>query len=360
MASQVPQEVRVAVTQAEPVWLDLDATVAKTCKLIAEAASHDAKLVTFPECWIPGYPAWIWARPVDFDLQTKYAKNSLKISSPQMLQICTCAGENNIAVCFGFSENFNNSLYISQALISPSGELSLTRRKLKPTHMERTIFGDATGDSLDNSREVEGVGMVSALACWEHCQPLLKYHTAIQNANIHVGAWPPLFEHIPGPGLWSMSREGKNLSQTYAIESQSFVLHNTSVLTQPGIDLFQTAGTFFGQIGGGSSAIFGPDGRLLSEDLAGDEEGILYADLDFDEVLRSKGFLDVGGHYSRPDMLWLGVDIEKKHCVRGTEVERKSERVSSGGVAQRMVTNRKGKADGEGGREGKTVFSWMK
>ena len=53
-------QVRVAVTQAEPVWLDLDATVDKTCKLITEAASNDAQLITFPECWVPGYPAWIW------------------------------------------------------------------------------------------------------------------------------------------------------------------------------------------------------------------------------------------------------------------------------------------------------------
>lgn len=52
--------VRVAVTQAEPVWLDLEATVVKTCHLIEEAAQNGAKLVAFPECWITGYPAWIW------------------------------------------------------------------------------------------------------------------------------------------------------------------------------------------------------------------------------------------------------------------------------------------------------------
>lgn len=54
------KQVRVAVTQAEPVWLDLDATVDKTCSLIAEAASNGAQLIAFPECWVPGYPAWIW------------------------------------------------------------------------------------------------------------------------------------------------------------------------------------------------------------------------------------------------------------------------------------------------------------
>jgi nitrilase len=55
-----PTTVRVAVTQAEPEWLDLPKCVTKTCKLIEEAAEGGAQLVAFPECWIPGYPAWIW------------------------------------------------------------------------------------------------------------------------------------------------------------------------------------------------------------------------------------------------------------------------------------------------------------
>ena len=50
----------VAVTQAEPEWLDLQAAVEKTCHLITEAASKHAQLIAFPEAWIPGYPAWIW------------------------------------------------------------------------------------------------------------------------------------------------------------------------------------------------------------------------------------------------------------------------------------------------------------
>jgi predicted amidohydrolase len=53
--------VKVAVTQHEPIWFDLAATVAKTCNLIHEAAIAGAKLIVFPEVWICGYPAWIWS-----------------------------------------------------------------------------------------------------------------------------------------------------------------------------------------------------------------------------------------------------------------------------------------------------------
>jgi predicted amidohydrolase len=71
--------------------------------------------------------------------------------------------------------------------------------------------------------------------------------------------------------------------------------------------------------GGGSSAIFGPDGRQMSMDIPETEEGILYADLDFDDILRAKGFIDICGHYSRPDLLWLGVDDREKLHKRSKE-----------------------------------------
>lgn len=65
-----------------------------------------------------------------------------------------------------------------------------------------------------------------------------------------------------------------------------------------------------------------PDGRKLTEDLGEGEEGLLVADLDFNEILKVKTMLDVHGHYSRPDLLWLGVDAREKRQVR-TEVGEK-------------------------------------
>ncbi|KAJ8062319.1 hypothetical protein OCU04_008866 [Sclerotinia nivalis] len=317
-----PKHVRVAVTQFEPVWLDLQKTVDKTCVLIKEASANGAQLVSFPECWIPGYPSWIWTRSVDFDLSITYIKNSLRVDSPEMKRICTAAKESNISVVLGFSENWNHSLYISQAIIDQEGVIQISRRKLKATHMERTVFGEASGSSLKNVVELAGLGRVGALACWEHALPLVKYHTYNQNESIHVAQWPPVYEHTGGPDLWSMSRDGSRaLSQSYSMESQSFVLHTTAVLSQDGIDKMDTGnGLVMNVPGGGTSAIFGPDGRKLSEDLPETVEGFIYADLDLDEIIKCKSFLDVCGHYSRPDLLWLSVDDKERVPVGSAQV----------------------------------------
>jgi predicted amidohydrolase len=78
------------------------------------------------------------ARPVDPGLATKYIGNSLCYESQEMRKIQTAASEANIAVVLGFSENEGDSLYISQCVIDAGGKVVMKRRKLKPTHMERT------------------------------------------------------------------------------------------------------------------------------------------------------------------------------------------------------------------------------
>ncbi|KAH8896932.1 carbon-nitrogen hydrolase [Thozetella sp. PMI_491] len=303
-------KVRVAVTQSEPVWLNLEGSVAKTCALIKEAGLSRAQLIAFPECFIPGYPCWIWSRPVDFDMSVRYIKNSLRLDSPEMDRIKAAAREAGIAVSLGFSENDDDSVYIAQVLIGADGEVKVHRRKMKPTHMERTIFGDASGQCLAAVGQLP-FARVGQLSCWEHIQPLLKFNTIAQKEQIHISAWPSLTPHSGnGPDLWSMSAEGcQSLSAVYAIESTAYVLHTTAMITEEGVKTLGTAdGPLMSAAGGGSSAIFGPDGRRITKPLDDKTEGILYANLDLDEITRIKMFAHCTGHYSRPDLMWLNVD----------------------------------------------------
>lgn len=71
--------------------------------------------------------------------------------------------------------------------------------------------------------------------------------------------------------------------------------------------------------GGGGSCVIRPDGKIITERIPDDQEGLVIADLDFDDILRSKAYLDTQGHYSRPDLLWLGVDTNPKPRVRTCE-----------------------------------------
>lgn len=145
------------------------------------------------------------------ELHIDYIKNSLVVDSPEMRKIQTCAADNNIVVVLGFSENDNHSLFIAQVIIDVDGKILLKRRKLKAAHFERAIFGDASGSSLLNVAPT-GIGRrVGVLVCWEHCQPLLKYHTATQREEIHCSGWPPLYPH-KGPELYSMAMEGEDES----------------------------------------------------------------------------------------------------------------------------------------------------
>src|SRR6185436_6105672 len=83
----VHQKYKVAVVQAAPVWLDLDATIDKSIALIEQAAAAGARLIAFPETFIPGYPWHIWlgapAWAIGRGFTQRMFDNSLSYDSPQ-------------------------------------------------------------------------------------------------------------------------------------------------------------------------------------------------------------------------------------------------------------------------------------
>ncbi|KAJ7742973.1 carbon-nitrogen hydrolase, partial [Mycena olivaceomarginata] len=171
---------RVAAIQAEPAWWDLKAGVTKTISLIKEAASNGAEL-GFPESFIPGYPMAIWARPFDPAFLVQFQKNCLSVQSEEFKEILAAAKEAGIWLVCRWRE------HAAQAIISSEGEPVLHRRKLKVHRVSRTIWGDAPADSLKRRQGAWGV-TIGSLCCWEHLQPLLRFHHYSLGVQVHVPA----------------------------------------------------------------------------------------------------------------------------------------------------------------------------
>ncbi len=317
----VHQNFKAAVIQAAPVFMDLQATLGKTIKLIDEAAANGAKLVAFPETWLPGYPWWLWLGAPAWGLQfvPRYHANSMRVDGPEMDAIGQAAARGNINVMIGFTEIDGGSLFMAQALFGDDGKLIYARRKLKPTHVERTLFGE--GDGSDFRVADTSVGRVGGLCCWEHLQPLSKYAMYSMHEQVHVAAWPS-FTVYRGGAYALGSQVNMAASQVYAVEGGCYVLAAVAITGNDTFDMLcdtpdkrAMLNPETGKAGGGYSMIFGPDGRPLCEPLAEDVEGILYADISLPMISVAKAAADPVGHYSRPDVTRLMLDTTRRRPV---------------------------------------------
>jgi nitrilase len=307
-----------AVVQAEPAWLDVAAGVDKAVGLIAEAARHGARLIAFPETWIPGYPHFLWLGPQAWGMQFvgRYHENSIVVGDEHFQRLAQAAADADVTVVIGVSERDKGSLYMAQFVFGPDGATIATRRKLKPTHVERALFGEGDGSDLA-VHDVPGIGVLGALNCWEHLQPLTKYAMYGLGEQVHVASWPSFC--LYRGGAHALGEEvNMAASQVYAVEGGCFVLAATTVTGPAGLQLFgstEEQRALLGGGGGGCSRIYGPDGRLLTEPIPEDQEGIAYAEIDLGLIPMAKMAADPTGHYSRRDVTRLIVDRTPRRAV---------------------------------------------
>jgi nitrilase len=297
---------KVAAVQAAPVWLDADATIEKSISLIAEAARNGAAMIGFPETFVSGYPWWIWLNTPLGGLQfvARHHENSLTVDGKRMHRLRQAVKQAGITVVMGYSERGGGSLYMSQAIIGPDGELIGNRRKLKPTHVERSVYGE--GDGSDLVVFELPFGRLGALCCWEHYQTLTKFAMYSQHEQIHVASWPSQSLYQPMVRTFGL-QVNESAMRMYAVEGQVFVVNSSNVIDQACLDLFcdTPEKRELLELGGGWARFFGPDGGDLTEPLPHTEEGILYADIDLSQIPVAKAAADPVGHYSRPDVLSL-------------------------------------------------------
>lgn len=288
---------KAAAVQAAPVFLDASATTDKACELIAEAAANGAKLIGFPEGYISGYPWWIWLTdPVSGSrFQKQLMENAVEIPGPIVKKLSDAARKNKIYVCISVSEKEGGSLYLTQLWFDPMGNLMGKHRKMKPSGGERLIWGDGEA-SMMPVFDTE-IGRLGGLQCWEHWVPLNLQAMNAQNEQVHVASWPCF---VPGDEALTSEAPNEIATRYYALATQTYVISSTQIHTQEIFEKMDKIAPYdtFVSYGGGNACIVGPNGKILTEKLPRDQEGIVYAEINLEKLVDCKYQIDPAGHYS--------------------------------------------------------------
>ena len=297
---------KLATNQAAPIYFDQAASAKKACSFIQKAGEQGAVLVAFGECWLPGYPFFVWGEyAANNALAPEYLANAVEIPSATTEQLCKAARRANIDVVIGVAERDARSrgtVYCTLLFIGSDGEILGRHRKLKPTYRERTAWGEGDGSSLVIYERP--YGRISGLNCWEHNMVLPGYALMDQGTQIHIAAWPGM----------SDSRH-LFLSQAFASQAAAYVIDVGSLLAPEHLTgavrkvIDENPGEVAEIVSEGytgESCIIDPQGRVIAGPLEGEE--ILIADCYEERILLAKAECDVAGHYSRPDVFQLRVN----------------------------------------------------
>ncbi|MFO1149541.1 MAG: Nit6803 family nitrilase [Alsobacter sp.] len=297
-----PSVVRVAAVQIAPDLSSCQGTVAKVLAAIDEAAGKGAKLVVFPETFVPWYPYFSFVLPpvLTGREHIRLYENAPSVPGPETDAVAHAARRHGVVVVLGVNERDHGSLYNAQLVFDADGAIALKRRKITPTFHERMIWGQGDGAGL---AVVEtAVGRVGALACWEHYNPLARYALMAQHEEIHVSQFPG---SLVGP---IFAEQIEVTIRHHALESGCFVVNATGWLSEEQIaSVTPDEGLQRGLRGGCMTAIITPEGRHLVPPLT-EGEGLLVADLDMGLIVKRKRMMDSVGHYARPELLHLSLD----------------------------------------------------
>lgn len=316
--SRVPPFVAAAV-QAAPEYLDPAATVQKAAALIHEAARNGARLVAFPEVFVPGYPYWNWIMtPLEgSEWFERLQLASVDVPGPEVDALLDAARSAGVVVVIGVNERSRYSagaLYNTLLIIGSEGSLLGAHRKLVPTWAEKLTWAHGDGSTL-RVYPTE-VGPLGALACGENTNPLARYTLLAQGELVHVASYISL---PVAPADYDMAEAIRLRAVNHSFEGKVFTVVSCSTMSEQIVD--EMAGedaerrTLMSRAHSAFSGIVGPDGSLLSEPLI-DVEGIAYAEIDLRRCIQPKQMHDIVGGYNRFDIFDLHVDARPLPPVR--------------------------------------------
>jgi nitrilase len=306
---------KLAIVQAPPVFLDRHRTLQRAVDYVHQAAAEGARMVVFPEAYVPGYPAWVWRlRPGgDWDLSerlhARLLDQSVDLQRGDLQPLCDAAAQHGVTLLCGVNERDGElsraTLYNSYLVIGADGKLLNRHRKLMPTNPERMVwgFGDGSGLNVVDTP----CGRVGTLICWENFMPLARYGLYAQGLDIYVA---PTYDS--GEGWIGSLRHIAREAGCWVVGSGNLLQGGDMRLDLEGFDdLYPDADEW---VNPGDSVVIAPGGDLVAGPLHA-EQGILYAELDLERPGTARRTLDIVGHYARPDVFQLQVNRKPQSPV---------------------------------------------
>jgi predicted amidohydrolase len=298
-----------SVVRDAPDHFNLKATLDKAVSLILEAGRNGARLVVFPEGWLPCFCYFsmqIDDRPAFFDLWAKYLWASVEVPGLELAALGKAAERAGTWVVMGINERdarYRGRMYNTAVFIGPDGRLLGAHRKICNTVQER--FFHTPGGGGPNLKTVypTEIGRLGATICGEHSQLLLLQNWAVQGIEVHCALWPGTRGVETIQDL--KTRNFCDTAKCFGVLSAAYFPDSALPRRFYSNTHFNTPGIFRG-----GSGIIGPNGQYIAGPVY-DQEAIVYGDIDLSLIDRARSGLSILGSYNRWDILNLGVREEE-------------------------------------------------
>lgn len=317
-AGDVYPKFRAAAVQTAPVFLDRDATIEKIADKVKEAAANGAKLVVFPESFVPTFPYWcLFLPPVDqHPLFKRLYENAVEVPGPAFARLQQIARDNGVYLSVGVCEkstvNFG-TMWNTSLLFDDEGNLIGHHRKILPTWGEKLVWSFGDGSSLTTHETA--LGRIGTLICGENSNTLARYALGSQGEQVHISIYP---------ACWPTFRAATNYEDClrvrtcgHAFESKVYNICCSAVLDEDAV-MQMTEGDektreWLLHLADENkpyamTMIASPAGVPCSEVLTDNEDGIAYADIDIANEIAPKGIHDIYGAYQRFDIFQLHIN----------------------------------------------------
>jgi nitrilase len=307
----MPQSFRAAVVQAASNPRDSLASAVKAADLVHTAAANGAQLIVLPEAFLGDYPKGAsfgtpvgMRKPEGREDYRRYHEAAIALDGPEIELLSEATRETDAFVVIGVIERDGGTVYCTALFFDGARGLVAKHRKLMPTGAERLIWGFGDGSTMPVIDTP--LGRIGAVICWENYMPMMRMAMYDQGVTLYCA---PTADDRDG---WAASM------QHIALEGRCFVLSACQYITRGAwpedydCALGNEPDTVLLR---GGSMIVAPLGEVLAGPYYGSET-ILYADIDPAEVVRGKYDFDVAGHYARPDIFALTVNVAPQRAVK--------------------------------------------